>query len=92
MKKPKKMPSWLARLREEDPNAYLEAIRRGGKRSAEVRRERRQTRLPPSKRKLSEAEILADFEELKAFEAARHAAWQRRDHLLPPEDDDLGMD
>ena len=90
--KQKKMPGWLGRLREEDPNAYIKAIRRGGKQSAKVRRERRQTRLAPSKRMPSYAEILADFEELKAFEAARHAAWQRRDHLLPPEDNDFGDD
>ena len=92
MKKPKKMPDWLARLREKDPCAFIEACRRGGKQSAKVRHERRQTRLAPSKRKLSEAEILADFEELKALEAARYAAWQRRDYLLPPEDNDLGDD
>ncbi len=90
--KQKKMPEWLALLRETDPSAYIAACRRGGKQSGKVRRERRLTRQTPSKRKPSEAEILAEFEELKAFEAARHAAWQRRDDLLPSEDDGLGDD
>ncbi|MCU0678809.1 MAG: hypothetical protein MUF19_04530 [Candidatus Pacebacteria bacterium] len=87
----KKIPEWLARLREADPSAYQAACRRGGQRSAKVQRERR-LRQKPLPSKPTHEELLADFEELKAMEAARYAAWQRRDHLLPPEDNDLGED
>ncbi len=73
------LPPRLQRLQQVDYPRFKAACRKGGLRAA-------QTRARQLKQQAIEADILADIATQKMLYAASKAAYERRDFLLPDDD------